>query len=161
MHKNVTLIDKLGFELQVDLDSVVFLIQEKAKITRRVINEALKKGDLSLAKQRMGQIFDLYMSEYQKGIYDKDHGVMHNTGFVGDIPIHLDVGKLTEDENMKKPEVWQPDMERIAWKFHSWIKENYPQDDPVLAQDIESKLSALFERPFDFKNSNPPLKKVK
>lgn len=155
-HPQITVVDKIGFERKIDLDSVPFLIQEKAKTTRAVINEALKKGDLQLAESRIGQIFDLYMTEYNKGIYDKDHGVMHNTGFVGEYPIHLDVGKLTKEEEMKRPELWQPDMEHIAWKFAVWIRNNYPNDYPVLASAIEMKLTHLFGRPFDFNTSQPP-----
>lgn len=160
-HKKVTLIDKMGFERHIDLDSVPFLVQQKAQTTRSMINEALKKRDLPLAERRMSQIFDLYLTEYSKGIYDKDHGVMHNTGFVGENPIHLDVGKLMKEEEMKKPEVWQRDMEIIAWKFAVWIRRNYPEDYPALSQSIEAMLTKSFGRPFDFKTSAPPPKKIK
>jgi hypothetical protein len=81
---------------------------------------------------------------------------LHNTGFVGDRPIHLDVGKLTRAEEMKTPEIWQKDMEHIAWKFAAWIRTNYPQYAETLSKSIEGKLTDLFERPFNFETSIPP-----
>ena len=153
------LIDKIGFERKVYLDQVPFVVQEKAKTTRSLINESLKNGDILSAQKRIEQIFDLYLSEYQKGIYDKDHGVMHNTGFVGERPIHLDVGKLTADNEMKNTENWQQDLERIAWKFAVWTKETYPLHYPVIAKSIEDNLSHLFGRSFEFSKSTPPPRK--
>ncbi len=159
LHKAVKVKDKLGLQREIELDSVAFLLQEKAKTTRLVIQEALDQDNLTLAKHRMRQIFDLYLAEYKKGIYDKDHGVMHNTGFVGEKPIHLDVGKMTRDNNLFKPTVWQRDMEHIAWKFSWWIAEHYPSYHPVMAADIEAKLTELFNRPFMFSTSTRPPKK--
>lgn len=152
----VTVVDKLGIKRKIELDHVPFLVQKKAKTTRSVLTEALNHGNLIQAQHSIEQIFDLYRSEYAKGIYDKDHGVLHNTGFVGTEPIHLDVGKLTVAEEMKQTEIWQKDMEHIAWKFGVWIKHNYPHEYTSLSQAIENKLSTLFERPFNFKTSTPP-----
>jgi|688.fasta_scaffold79985_2 hypothetical protein len=159
LHQKVTVIDKLGFERMIDLDEVPFLIQDKAKTTRSVLQEALKRGDRELAIKRMNQIFELYLSEYSKGIYDKDHGVLHNTGFVGETPIHLDVGKLTQAEQMKTAKFWQEDLETIAWKFALFYKNHYPNDYQSLSRSIELKLTELFGRPFDFNKSTPPVKK--
>lgn len=156
LHKTTTVFDKIGLHRTIHLDDVVFIVQEKAQTTRSVINDALKKGELSLAQRRIRQIIDLYLAEYQKGIYDKDHGVMHNTGFVGDRPIHLDVGKLTKEPEMTQPQFWQPDLERIGWKFALWIKESYPQYYPAMAKDLEGKLSDTFGHRYDFASNTPP-----
>lgn len=159
LYDKVTVYDKIGLKRSIQLDDVVFIVQEKAKTTRAVVDGLLKTGQLDVAKQRISQIIDMYLVEYRKGIYDKDHGVMHNTGFVGDRPIHLDVGKLTEEPNMQRPEFWQPDLERIGWKFAVWIQDNYPEAYPIMAQDIEAKLSNAFGHRFDFASSTPPPRK--
>ncbi len=155
----VTILDKAGFKRSIDLTKVPFILQEKAITTRTLVQDALEKGNLPLVKQRLRQIFDLYATEYQKGIYDKDHGVMHNTGFVDDRPIHLDVGKLMRNDKLSDAAVWEKDMEHIAWKFDDWIRDNYPKVYPELSTDIESKLTELFGRHFEFRSSTPPPKK--
>ena len=87
--------DKIGLKRDIDLDQVVFLIQKKGKITRHILFEDLDARNVAAAKDHIRQILDLYAAEYSRGIFDKDHGVLHNTGFVDGTPIHLDVGKLT------------------------------------------------------------------
>jgi hypothetical protein len=161
LYARVTVYDKIGLKRSIQLDDVVFIVQEKAKTARTVVDDLLKTGQLDLAKQRIRQTIDMYLAEYRKGIYDKDHGVMHNTGFVGERPIHLDVGKLVEEPNMQRPEFWQPDLEKIGWKFGRWIQENYPDEYPSMAQDIEAKLSEAFGHRFDFASSTPPMPKKK
>lgn len=150
VNKPVTLIDKIGLTRPVDLGTVAYILQEKGKTLRTVFTELMDKGDLSTVKERIGQIFDLYLSEYRKGIYDHDHGVMHNTGFVEDRPIHLDVGKLSRDKNIEKPDVYQEDLLKVALKMKAWFIAYYPKQAPELIQDMEAKLSVIFDRPFKF-----------
>ncbi len=147
IHGKIKVRDKLGFKREVDLDAVVFVLQEKAKTTRTMMQEALNQGDIGLAKKRMNQIFALYFEEYQKGIYDRDHGVMHNTGFVGERPIHLDVGKLTREEAMKQALTSKEDFEKIILKFEVWLKKNYPTSYSELSYTLhQARLE--FERVF-------------
>lgn len=148
LQKKVIVIDKIGREHAIDLDEVVFVLQEKAQTMRQVVQELLSKGDLPLAKHRIHQIFDLYVSEYQKGIFDHDHGVMHNTGFVGNKPIHLDVGKLKKDQTMKDPVVYSKDLELVARRMDSWLKENTGSHYPGLAKEIEDNISRITGQPF-------------
>lgn len=154
-----TLSDKIGFSRHVDLSTVPFILQEKARTTRAVVNEALAKKDIQKASSYIDKIFDLYIEEYQKGIYDKDHGVMHNTGFVDERPIHLDSGKLTREEALTDPQFWQRDLEIIAWKFATWTRETYPSLAKELEKAMEGKLVQIFKRPFAFAESTPPPRK--
>lgn len=144
LNKTVTVVDKIGLEKTINLDEVPFILQEKAKTTRQVMTELMQKDDISNAEKRIKQIFDLYLLEYEKGIYDRDHGVMHNTGFVGEKPIHLDVGKLTKDDRMKEKEYFKPDLLRIESKFNVWFKNNYPQHYPKMKTYMEQQLESIF-----------------
>lgn len=136
--------DKIGFQKIVNLQNVPFIIQEKGSTLRVVLKDLLNEGQVVEAEGKIGQIIDLYFSEYQKGIYDRDHGVMHNTGFVGNKPIHLDVGKMTLNPSMKKREVYKPDLGLVVKKLNLWLKQNYPQYQAQLKLAIEDKLSTHF-----------------
>lgn len=156
LHKQVILKDKIGLSHTVDLDKYVFILQEKAVTTRAVFKTLLNQNDIAGAKEKLDQIFALYASEYKKGIYDRDHGVMHNTGFIGNKPIHLDVGKLSDEPAMKQPDYSNPDIQKIAFKFHTWIHHNYPQHAEELDHYMESKLSEIFGHPWTFKGTANP-----
>lgn len=139
MHRTVVLKDKIGLTHMIDLDSTVFLLQEKGETMRTVMNNLLKTNQVVAAKQRIRQVFDLYRTEYSKGIYDRDHGVMHNTGFVGEEPIHLDVGMMTLDENIKNPEIFTKDLQRIHNKIELWMRNNYPDFYDEVVKDMHEK----------------------
>lgn len=139
LQRSVTVYDKLGFAHTIDLDPIVFLVQEKGETLRTVMNTLLKTDQVDLAKQRVRQVFDLYLSEYHKGIYDHDHGVMHNVGFVGEKPIHLDVGKMTLDERLKEPSVYSADLRLIYAKIELWVRVHYPQYYEEIVKDMDAK----------------------
>ncbi len=144
LHTTAHVKDKMGLEKNIDLDEIPFILQEKVKTTRMVMVDLMNQGNVALAEQRIKQIFDLYLLEYSKGIYDRDHGVMHNTGFVDDKPIHLDVGKLTKDERMKEKKYHKPDLLLIVNKFNVWFQANYPQHYPEIKTFMDRQMQDIF-----------------
>lgn len=78
----ITIVDKIGRVHKVDLDSTVFIIQRKGRTSHDVFKEAFENGDISLASTRASQILDMYVDEYKRGVWDRDHGISHNTGFI-------------------------------------------------------------------------------
>lgn len=127
LHLTAKVVDKIGLERSISLDEVVFLIQKKGETLRTRLRQLLNQQRVQEAKQAMASIIEMYISEYRKGIYDHDHGVLHNTGFIGNQPFHLDVGKLNQDDRMKEPGFYKNDLEHVLWKMDVWIKGTYPQ----------------------------------
>ena len=161
---NVTVTDKLGLTRQIDLDQVMFILQRKVRPMRGVIIQLLNDGKPAEAIAMINKTFDLYMDEYQKGIYDRDHGVMHNTDYLtldnGDVvAVHLDVGKMSREPEMKNVDTFAPDLEKVARKIDAWTALNYPKYYPEISQAMEARLSQEFHRPFTFKNAPADSKK--
>jgi hypothetical protein len=142
--RSVTIRDKIGWRHVIALQDVVFVLQKKGQTLRSVMTDLLDRDEQEVAKKRIGQILEMYVTEYNKGIYDRDHGVMHNTGFVGDTPFHLDIGKLTQNEFMKRPEVSKRDLDLVATKIGIWLEKNYPKKSVTLSKYIEEKLLSLY-----------------
>ncbi len=137
----ITVVDKRNRQKRINLAKVSYVLQEKGEMLSVDLSKILQRGNLPMAKQRIDQVFNLYFSEYQKGIYDLDHGVMHNIGCIGNQLFHLDVGKLIADEKMKQPEFYQKDLLKIVSKLQSWISHHYPQFAQELNEYMEEKLS--------------------
>jgi hypothetical protein len=124
----VNLQDRFGISHKINLEETIFAIQERAKKTKDVLKELLDNGKVDLAKMHINQLLKMYLAEYQRGIVDRDHNVVHNTGFVGMRPIRLDVGRLTLDDEIKNPVVYQKDLDNVIHKrILPWVKKNYPQ----------------------------------
>lgn len=143
LNMQVTLVDKIGWEHQLALDSVVFILQKKGQTLREVMSRLLKDGNVREAKEKALKILDMYLSEYAVGIWDRDHGITHNTGFIEEQPIHLDVGKISFDEKMKKRELYRSDLLHVGFKISSWIEEHFPQYHQEMLLSIEKHLSEM------------------
>lgn len=126
LHSSVTVLDKLGFERTIELDPIVFLIQKKGETFGTHLDDKLSHGKVEEAKTSISQILEMYLSEYSKGIYDRDHKLMDNTGFADNKPFHLDAGKLIRDNEMKEKEMYKKDFLQVVWNIDQWIKINYP-----------------------------------
>lgn len=154
--KEVTLVDKIGFTRNVEINSIPFIIQYKGETLRDVLSNLLKENQVETAKQRIDQVFDLYMSEYRKSIYDHDHGVMHNTGFYQNKPFHLDVGKLNSFEYT--PEFCYDDLHKVAFKIAKWTRHQFPEYSHEIELSMAQKSNQIFGQPFIFPEKIPSLK---
>jgi hypothetical protein len=142
--RTVTVVDKIGLNRTVDLATVPFVLQKKGKTLRTVAKELLDRGEVALAQERFNQILDMYAEEYAKGIFDHDHGVMCNTGFVGADPLHLDVGKLMKNEAVLQREPARDDLMLVVASMEKWVKQNFPDEFPLISQSLHQKVDQLF-----------------
>lgn len=149
LKKKVTVLDKIGVERSIDLDEVNFVIQKKVVTSKKKILDDLAVGNLDEAILKIYSLFDLYLQEYSKGIYDHDHGVLHNTGFIGSKPIHLDVGKLYRDENIHKNEYAKKDLGIVADKIITRVGEVYPEYKTEITERIDLYMKNAFDSPSD------------
>jgi hypothetical protein len=142
----ITLIDKRGLKRSINLQKATYIIQEKGEILSIALAHLLDKGELQKAQNLIQQLFLLYQSEYSKGLYDLDHGIMHNIGCVGDRLIHLDVGKIIDDEQMKQPNLYKKDLEKVALKISRWMSQHYPKYAEEMEQRMKEQLSAILDK---------------
>ena len=149
---SVILYDRKGLKHFVDLDQTVFIIQKKGEMLNDLLVKLLKTGKVQEAKQKIEKILEMYVTHYQMGLHDLGFGVIHNTGFVGDFPIHVDLGKMTWDEDIKKLEFYKEDLTVIAGKIEAWLKDCFPLHHTELSAAIEQKLSSIFNEDFSFAN---------
>lgn len=155
LNQSVTVLDKLGFAWHINLDEVVFLLQRKGETLRTCLNRQLKSENVEGAKESVAKIIEMYVKEYTKGIYDRDHGVMHNTGFVEGRPFHLDVGKMSRDERIRDRRVYKDDLEHVVWKIDKWVKLNYPHHYELLSRYLAEQYQAYTGERFDLSLINP------
>lgn len=141
----VTVRDKIGIERTINLEKITFIVQKRGEPLREVLRMHLDKGDIQGAEDRLSKIFDMYAAEYSRGFYDHDHGVMRNIGFAGELPIHLDVGKLSPAEEMKEKTIARADALLVANNIKIWLQKSYPQASTTLSAFIDAKIASLYE----------------
>lgn len=149
LNLHVELIDKIGIARKIDLDQTVFVLQKQGQTLRDVFTDLLDKQNIDLASQRALQVLDMYVDEYKKGVWDRDHGITHNIGFIKDQPFHLDVGKISYAASPQLASFYESDLRHVARKMKLWVHENYPQYEiPFNLAVDEHVLKLLNESPF-------------
>lgn len=134
----VTLFDKMGRRHKIALDEFPFILQYKVVTVRQVFEDLLKQGNVAEVKEAIDRIFALYCSEYDKGIVDHDHGVMRNIGFAGKKPIHLDVGKMHQEDDILKKSNQVKDLAIVAQRMKNWLDHNLSEYSAELAAHIDA-----------------------
>ena len=66
-NQKVTVTDKAGLLHELEIGSCVFAIQECGTKTKDVLKSFLNKGDTANVKSYIRKLFDLYVSEYNRG----------------------------------------------------------------------------------------------
>lgn len=157
LQQTTTVLDKMGREHAIELDPVVFLVQKKGEPLRNRLKTALNQGNIEAAQTDLTLILDMYRLEYQKGIYDRDHGVLQNTGLIAHVPFHLDVGKMTKNEQMKEVSLFKKDLELVIWRIELWLKAHYPQAYTPLSIYLAAEYLRLTGEPLDISQMTPEL----
>jgi len=155
LHQKVKIIDKLGIKRVINLDDVPFLIQFNGETLHTRLTRQLNKHQLQAAQQSLIAILGMYMTEYRKGIYDADHGVMDNTGFIADQPFRLDVAKLIRNTQMRHVNIYKKDLEHIIWKIDTWLKTHYPQNRAQLSAVLAQEYQRLTGEKIDIAHLDP------
>jgi hypothetical protein len=141
--KKVLIFDKKGKEKLVDLGRMPFILQEKGEPLNVVFSRLLDQGLVEAMKEKIDRIFAFYLGNYRKGVMDEDHGIMHNLGFLGDRPIHLDAGEFIQDERIKQKELIEIEMHIIAQKMSVWVEKKYPQYAREISLHIQDQLKLI------------------
>lgn len=146
LKQSIDLSDRFGFRHNIDLSKVPFVIQYKGITTRVEMSRLLGQGDVAAAKKCLRHLVDMYLTEYKRGIYDRDHNFMYNTGFVNGSPMRLDVGKLRLDPHYKDIKIALEDLEKIViHRTQGWLQRHFPQYRDEIIEDMHLRMAELRE----------------
>jgi hypothetical protein len=140
MSKEITVKDKLGLQRTLDLGEVVFVVQKKGETLHALLNRLLEAGDMEAAKIYLQKIFAMYRQEYAKGLYDRDHNLLHNVGFAEEMPFHLDMGGLAYDQRITQADIADQHLARAKMFIAQWLRAYHPQSAPELIAFMQSKV---------------------
>lgn len=148
LQTQIHLKDKRSKSHYINLDSIIFAIQEKGIPTGEVLSDLLEKGDVEGAKSKLKSLFNMFADEFQKGIYDADHNVIHNTGFHGNKPFRIDFGKVKLESSLKDPKTRFQELNKIASeRIDKWLAKHYPNQRQILMDFVYDIIDQTFTSP--------------
>jgi hypothetical protein len=140
----VELIDRFGRKQSLSLKTVPFILQKAAVPTGVRLSQLLDQGNLEQAKLCLRKIIDLYLDEYKMGLSDKDRNFMHNTGFVRENVVRIDVGRLRYRERNKNRERMIHSVKRVMGvRSSKWLERYYPLYTQELMDDMRCHFEAI------------------
>lgn len=125
--KNLVLYDKVGLRHEIDLNTIEFMVQKRARMLCPELLRMQQNHELENAKTHIDRLLALLLSEYQRGYADNDHALMQNTGIYASTPIHIDVGQFVKNPMAADPSVYNQELFNKMWKFRIWLRQNYPE----------------------------------
>ena len=143
LKKKLTIIDRLKIAHTIDLDQFDFIIQKKGELVHERIARAMSQGETEVAKQLIKNVFHMIHTRCQMGYHDRDPNIRTNSGFLGEKPIKIDLGRFVYNHKMRCPEVYTKEFKRITDPFGAWISEKYPTLSQFFKEEQERSLSAV------------------
>lgn len=125
LHKKITLHDKSGKTVIVDLDKTCFYVQKRAQLIYPRLSELMRSGDIQTAQTLISSVFMLIEELRKKGVIDHDLALYKNFGVIDDKAVQLAIGKLHIDRSRKACS--KEEIIHIMDPFRRWIQKNYPQ----------------------------------
>ncbi len=136
--QTVTLIDKLGFSHTLSIDSVPFILQEKAQQVMPVLKGLLKQNKDKELNTRFTQLIDLFIQRASLGIINPDSSLLKhgNIGFLKDRAIYIDLGTFKRSKKSASRDYLAKDLKKLL-PIVKWLKKH----DKQLANDFLFELN--------------------
>jgi hypothetical protein len=126
-HQEALLIDKLGRKHTIDLGSVGFIVQKRAKLIYPTLSHWIANKKLDEAKAALRSIVQLIVKRSLKGIQDSDPDLHKNAGLIGTQAVFIDMGSFHQNELAKTKEVYVRDLYKITNKLYEWLRKQSPE----------------------------------
>ncbi len=140
--KTVILKDKLGFKHSVDIDTVPFVLQQKADKVMPLIKKCLKDKNITELNRRLDQLIDMFVQRAHKGIIDPDSRLLlnNNIGFLDDRAIYIDIGTFKVSKKSASAEYLKKDFLKLT-PLVKWLKSRNKE----LACDFQNRINLAVE----------------
>jgi len=148
VHGRIKLYDRMRNCFVVNLDEYEFVIQKKAQLVQDRIASFMQKGQKEEALEAIFALLRQVVSQCKQGFIDRDSGISHNYGFVGDQVVHFDIGRIVKDERANEPGYYQREVMRVGQKLESWLGIYYPDLVPYLEEAIYSVIDPSSQKKF-------------
>lgn len=125
LNQSIRIKDKEGKEHILSLSKTPFVLQKKAILAHEHLSSLLSKGERKRARKAVASMEQLFQTRTQKGITDRIQTMENNYGFVGDLPIQIDVGRIVFDETLSNAP--ERETNRVINDFRIWTHKTFPQ----------------------------------
>ena len=138
--KTVLLYDKAGFQHEIQIDTVPFVIQRKLDPIFPTLQKLYEQGNQEGLQRRLDQIVDVYVECINKGIrnYDPSLIARNNLGFTDLSACYIDLGSFGYIEKHRLYRNLKKDIKSLI-PIYKWLKKR----DKAQAEYFKSQLKEI------------------
>jgi hypothetical protein len=140
MGKKVVVIDKGKRKFNIPLHRVSFIIQKKAKLFDKLLNDSCKNKNITEIESLVRSFYDICAKRSSKGIFNRDFAnAMRNVGVVENKVVELDLGSFYRDDKFTMYE----EKQRYKHVLYQFCKQEFNLDELSILEPIIEKQSNL------------------
>lgn len=143
----VRLFDRMKNCYLANVDDYEFVVQKKAELLRDRITHLMGSGKKEEALEAIHSLLKQVVSQCKKGYFDRDSGISYNYGFVDDLVVHFDSGRIAKDASVKDPSYYQREVLRVGKKLEGWMSMYFPDLLPGLEEAINAMIDPSLQQP--------------
>lgn len=126
LNQTITLFDQKGKTHHLDGDKMEFLIQKRAELSFRYVEELAEKGDEEGVINSLISLLNVAKCRSLKGLGDRDMQFFKNFGFANGKAVEIDIGEFYFEESKKDPETYKAELQELSYELLSWIDQKAP-----------------------------------
>jgi hypothetical protein len=143
----LTLIDKLGRRLSINLAHFGFILQRKADLVFPKITNWLATGDTQSVRLALESIAALIVKRSKKGIQDQDPDLHKNAGLIGTSAIFIDLGSFHINQNVCEEATYMRDLYKISRRLYEWLKKEHPESAIIFNNILKNAAKSSWQKP--------------
>ena len=117
------LVDKGGKSHQIDLDTYPFVLQKKATLVTCQLDLFIRERNFEGIKRSIEQLRTLFLSRAKKGFTDRIQTLHNNYGFVDELAVQIDLGRIRKDESVQK--MPEQEFEKVFSEVFNALSQRY------------------------------------
>lgn len=124
LQKKIALKDRLGKTYSIDLNSIGFVLQKKARLLGHVLLDLKKTNDNKRICEILEEYLCLLKNRSDKGFWIKDHNQsLNNYGFIDGKLFEIDVGSYRLKNDKDSAFIKKNNLDHLK-RLHLWIRDN-------------------------------------
>ncbi len=126
INKALCVFDAQGKSHLLALDDLEFIVQKKCALAYSFIDSLIQKNDRESAQRAIEKLLALNVQLFQKGFRNRDSNFHTNYGFIDEEAILIDVGRMVYDNDIKKPEHFKRELQKISLSLRNYLAKHHP-----------------------------------
>ena len=135
--------DRLNRPLEIDLNRMAFILQEKKAIMMPLCIKAFREKNRVVAEKMLLSFLDIIDTRAKKGVFNRDPSFLKNFGWDGEKSIQIDIGSFWRRSDLSKEQAHVLSLMEGTAPFRQWLSKTDPEMFNWFERRYEEKIQSV------------------